>query len=69
MARFDRGCEHYTLAMVPIRYPENEVNCRYCPLHKMRLIDGKAASVCGSTGEIIKDIDHPDGCPAVVEEE
>lgn len=69
MARFERGVRHYTVALVPIRFPEKEVNCRYCPIRQMRLIDGAAACVCGSTGEIIKNVDMPDGCPAVIQEE
>lgn len=69
MARFDRGVSHYTVALVPIRFPENEVNCRYCPIRQMRLIDGAAACVCGSTGEIIKNVDKPNGCPALIQEE
>ena len=69
MGRFDRGVSHYTVAMVPIRFPEDEVNCRYCPLRQMRLVDGKAAVICGSTGEIIKDVDNPGGCPAIIQED
>lgn len=68
MSRFDRGVGHYTVALVPIRFPENEVNCRYCPLRQMRLLDGQAAVICGSTGEIIKNVDKPDGCPAAIQE-
>lgn len=68
MARFDRGVKHYTVALVPINYPENEVTCRYCPLLKFRIVAGEAAAVCGSTGEIIKNIDKPDDCPAVIQE-
>lgn len=69
MARFDRGVNHYTVALVPIRFPENEVNCRYCPIRQMRLIDGRAECICGSTGIIIKNVDKPDGCPAMIQEE
>lgn len=68
MARFDRGVGYYTVAMVPIRFPENAVTCRYCPLRQLRLVGSGAAIVCGSTGEIIKDVDHPDDCPAVIQE-
>ena len=68
MARFDRGVTHYTVALVPIRFPEDEINCRYCPIRQMRLIDGVAEVICGSTGEIIKNIDKPDDCPAVIQE-
>ncbi len=69
MSRFDRGVSHYTVAMVPVRFPENAVTCRYCPLRKFRLMDGGAEVICGSTGEIIKDVDNPDGCPAIIQEE
>ena len=69
MARFDKGVSHYTVALVPIRFPENEVNCRYCPIRQMRLVDGRAECICGSTGEIIKNVDKPDGCPAIIQEE
>lgn len=69
MARFDRGVTHYTVALVPIRFPEDEVNCRYCLIRQMRLIDGVAEVICGSTGEIIKNVDMPDGCPAIIQEE
>lgn len=67
MARFDRGVSHYTVATVPIRFPENEVNCRWCPLRQMRLLNGQAAVICGSTGEIITNVDKPDNCPAVIQ--
>lgn len=69
MSKFDRGVSHYTVALIPVRYPEGEVNCRYCPMRQLRLVDGKAAVICGSTGEIIRDIDKPDGCPAVIVED
>ncbi len=69
MGRFDRGCTYYTVATVPIYFPENEVNCRYCPLRQLRLIDGKAVVVCGSTGEIVKNVDKPEHCPAVIQED
>lgn len=69
MGRFDRGVGHYTVALVPIRFPEDEVNCRYCPLRQMRLLDGQAAVICGSTGEIIKNVDMPEDCPAVIQED
>lgn len=69
MARFDNGVSHYTVALVPIRFPENEVNCRYCPIRQLRLLDGSAAVICGSTGEIVKNVDKPDNCPAVVQED
>lgn len=69
MARFDRGVSCYTTALVPIHFPENEVSCRYCPLCKFRLVDGKAAAICSSTGEIINNVDKPDGCPAIRQEE
>lgn len=69
MGRFDRGVSHYTVAMVPIHFPEGEVNCRYCPLRQLRLVDGKATVICGSTGEIIKDVDNPGGCPAIIQED
>lgn len=69
MARFEKGVSHYTVALVPIRFPENEVNCRYCPIRQMRLVDGRAECICGSTGEIIKNVDKPDGCPAIIQEE
>lgn len=69
MARFDKGVTHYTVAMVPIFFPENEVNCRYCPLLKFRLSDGQPVAVCASSGEIIKNVDKPDTCPAIIQEE
>ncbi len=68
MGRFDKGVGHYTVALVPIRFPENEVYCRYCPMLKLRLVDGEAVAICGSTGEIIKNVDKPDDCPAVIQE-
>lgn len=68
MARFDRGCDHYTVALVPISFPGDEVTCRRCPLLKLRLLDGKAEAVCISSGEIIKNVDKPEECPAVIQE-
>lgn len=68
MGRFDRGVSHFTLAYVPIKFPEGAVGCRYCPIRQLRLIDGRAAVICGSTGEIIKDVDNPDDCPAIIQE-
>ena len=69
MARFDRGVSHYTVALVPISFPEDEVNCRYCPIRQMRLVDGRAECICGSTGIIIKNVDQPENCPAIIQEE
>ena len=68
MGRFDKGVGHYTVALVPISFPENEVYCRYCPILKLRLVDGQAVAICGSSGEIIKNVDKPDDCPAVIQE-
>lgn len=70
VSRFDRGVGYYTVAMVPIHFPENCVSCRYCPLMKFQLVNSAAAIVCRSTGEIITDIDNPgDKCPAVIQED
>ena len=69
MGRFDRGVSHFTIALVPIKFPENEVTCRYCPIRQLRLVDGQAAVICGSTGEIIKNVDQPEDCPAIIQEE
>ena len=69
MGRFDRGVSHFTAALVPIKFPESVVTCRYCPIRQLRLVDGQAAVICGSTGEIIKNVDRPEDCPAIIQEE
>lgn len=70
MSRFERGISRYTVAMVPVHFPQNEVNCRYCPMRALQLVNSEAVIVCRSTGEIIRDIDNPgDICPAIIQEE
>lgn len=67
MSRFVKGVEYYTTALIPVGFPGDEVTCRYCPMCKLRLMQGKAEAVCQATGEIIGNVDHrPDGCPAVI---
>ena len=67
MGRFDRGVAYFTKVLSPVGFPEDCITCRYCPLCKLRLMQGKAEAVCQATGEIIENVDHrPEGCPAVV---
>lgn len=67
MGRFDKGVEYYTKVLIPVGFPEDCVTCRYCPMCKLRLMQGKAEAVCQSTGEIIGNVDHrPEDCPAVI---
>lgn len=67
MSRLERGVGYYTKALVPVGFPEDNVVCRYCPLCKLRLMNGRPEAICQSTGEIIGNVDHrPDGCPAVI---
>lgn len=67
MSRFDKGVTHYTKVLIPVGFPGDSVICRYCPICKLRLMQGRPEAVCQATGEIIGNVDHrPDGCPAVV---
>lgn len=67
MSRFDRGVEYYTQVMIPVGFPEDNVVCRYCPMCKLRLMQGKAEAVCQATGMILDNVDRrPEECPGVI---
>lgn len=67
MAKFDKGVAYYTQVLIPVGFPEDCVICRYCPICKLRLLNGKAEAVCKATGAILDNVDHrPDDCPAMI---